>query len=95
MCFIWSKKFFLYILKLLVIPVMAIDWEALLADIERVVRSLRDEIAESNKLLKALLIVELYIGFKKVEREKIIELISKSRNMSLEELLAEIKKRDP
>ena len=73
---------------------MAIDWEALLADIERVVRSLRDVIAESNKLLKALLIVELYIGFEKAKREKIIELISKSRNMSLEDLLAEIKKRD-
>jgi len=73
---------------------MAIDWEALLADIERVVRSLRDEIAEANKLLKALLIVELYIGFEKAKREKIIELISKSRSMSLEDLLAEIKKRD-
>ncbi len=57
-------------------------------------RSLRDEIAEANKLLKALLIVELYIGFEKAKREKIIELISKSRNMSLEDLLAEIKKRD-
>jgi len=73
---------------------MTIDWEALLADIERVVRSLRDEIAEANKLLKALLIVELYIGFEKAKREKIIELISKSRSMSLEDLLAEIKKRD-
>ena len=70
---------------------MAAEWEALLADVERVVRSLRDEIAEANKLLKALLIVELCTIIERAKREKVIELINKSKDMTLEEILLKLK----
>jgi len=70
------------------------EWEGLVADVERAIRELKDEIAIANKLLKALLITMLLYETNNERRWKILELIRKSENKYLDEILELLKKED-
>ncbi len=70
------------------------EWEGLVADVERTIRELKDEIATANKLLKALLITMLLYETNNERRRKIIELIHKSENKYLDEILELLRKED-
>jgi len=68
------------------------EWEGLVADVERAIRELKDEIVAVNKLLKALLITMLLYETNNERRRKIIELIRKSENKYLDEILELLRK---
>ena len=70
------------------------EWEGLVADVERAIRELKDEIAIANKLLKALLITMLLYETNNERRWKILELIRKSENKYLDEILELLGKED-
>ncbi len=70
------------------------EWEGLVADVERTIRELRDEIATTKRLLKALLITMLLYEPNSERRKKIIELIRKSENKHLDEVLDLLKEID-
>ena len=70
------------------------EWEGLVADVERTIRELKDEIVATNKLLKALLITMLLYETNNKRRRRIIEMIRKSEDMYLDEVLELLGKED-
>ena len=90
---LFDKKFFLPYSRDVMWSLLT-EWEGLVADVERTIRELRDEIATTKRLLKALLITMLLYEPNSERRKKIIELIRKSENKHLDEVLDLLKEID-
>jgi len=70
------------------------EWEGLVADVERAIRELKNELVATNKLLKSLLITMLLYEVNNERRRRIIELIRKSEDRYLDEILELLRKED-
>jgi len=70
------------------------EWEGLVADVERAIRELKNELVATNKLLKSLLITMLLCEVNNERRRRIIELIRKSEDRYLDEILELLRKED-